>query len=323
MKSVSAYTLLLVASLGLAYQTWTRGDTVLSPGSLTLWTVDMDKISSIVYEAADKRVAIERREDEGPYLWGSVTRSVLGDSVSAANDTTTEFLVGQGADGLLALLAAPRILRNLGMLNAEREEEYGLDGSLESLVVQADRETHELLLGTTVFGTNDRYVRDAASGRAYVLQGAALGSLVSAEQVYSETRLHAFTLDAVAAVTVRTERGERTMHKSSTGSSGSPSWTPTDAPFGRPDQTFANFMERLGQLWVSRYEPSIDRGALREVARIEYVDAAGNSLGHTELLLSDGDGEPVYYLATEHTRVPITLVSGAAERLNQDLAQLL
>jgi hypothetical protein len=321
-KPVLAYTLLLVASLGLAYQTWTRGDTVLSPGSLTLWTVDMDKISSIVYEAADKRVAIERREDEGPYLWGSVTRSVLGDSVSAASDTTTEFLVGQGADGLLALLAAPRILRNLGMLNAEREEEYGLDGSLESLVVQADRETHELLLGATVFGTNDRYVRDAASGRAYVLQGATLGSLVSAEQVYSETRLHAFTLDAVAAVTVRTERGERAMHKSSTGSSGSPSWTPTDAP-DRPDQTFANFMERLGQLWVSRYEPSIDRGALREVARIEYVDAAGNSLGYTELLLSNGGGEPVYYLATEHTRVPITLVSGAAERLNQDLAQLL
>jgi hypothetical protein len=82
-------------------------------------------------------------------------------------------------------------------------------------------------------------------------------------------------------------------------------------------------MERLGQLWVGRYEPSIDRGALREVARIEYVDAAGNSIGHTELLLSDNGGEPAYYLATEHTRVPITLVSGAAQRLNQDLAQLL
>ena len=322
MKSVLAYTLLLVASLGLAYQTWTRGDAVLPSGSVTLWSVDMDEISSIVYEAADRRVTIERREDEGPYLWGSVTRSVLGDSVSAASDTTTEFLVGQGADGLLAMLAAPRALRDLGMLDAEREEEYGLDGNLESLVVQTDRETHELLLGATVFRTNDRYVRDAASGRAYVLQGAALGSLVSAEQIYSETRLHTFTLDAVATVTVRTERGERTMRKSSTGSSGSPSWTPADTP-GRPDQTFANFIERLAQLWVGRYEPSIDRGGLREVARIEYVDAAGNSIGHTELLLSDNGGEPAYYLATEHTRVPITLVSGAAQRLNQDLAQLL
>ena len=82
-------------------------------------------------------------------------------------------------------------------------------------------------------------------------------------------------------------------------------------------------MERLGQLWVSRYEPSVDRGALRDVARIDYLDTAGNSIGHTELLSSDAGGEPVYYLATEHTRVPITLIPGSAERLDQDLAQLL
>ena len=232
---------------------------------MTLWSVDVDEISAIVYEAGRRRVSLERREDAVPYLWGSVTRPVVGDSVSAARDTTTEFLVGQGADGLLALLASPRTLRDLGMLDAEREEEYGLVGSLESLVVRVDQETHELVLGATVFATNDRYVRDATSGRAYVLQGAALGSLVSAEQVYSETRLHAFTLEEVAAVTVRTEQGERTMSKSVTGPAASSSWTPADAP-DRPDQTFANFMERLGQLWVSRYEPSVDRGALREVA---------------------------------------------------------
>ena len=322
MKPVLAYTLLLITSLGLAYQTWTRGDSVRPPGSVTLWSVDVDEISSIVYEAGRRRVTLERQEDADPYLWGSVTRPVVGDSVTAARDTTTEFLVGQGADGLLALLSSPRALRDLGMLDAELEEEYGLVGSLESLVVQVDEETHELLLGATVFRTNDRYVRDVASGRAYVLQGAALGSLVSAELVYHETRLHAFTLEAVAAVTVRTERGERTMRKLVTGSSGSPSWTPADAP-DQPDQTFANFMERLGQLLVGRYEPSVDRVTLRDVARIDYLDTEGNSIGHAELLRSDASGEPVYYLATEHTRVPITLISGAAERLDQDLVQLL
>ena len=159
MKPVLAYTLLLITSLGLAYQTWTRGDSVRPSGSLTLWSVDVDEISSIVYEAGLRRVYLERREDVDPYLWGRVTRPIVGDSVAAARDTTTEFLVGQGADGLLALLASPRALRDLGTLDAELEEEYGLVGSLESLVVQADRETHELLLGATVFRTNDRYVR--------------------------------------------------------------------------------------------------------------------------------------------------------------------
>jgi len=321
-KPVLAYIFLLIASLGFAYQTWTRGDATRPSGSLTIWSVDVDEISSIAYEAGRRRVSLERREDADPYLWGSVTRPIIGDSVTATRDTTTEFLVGQGADGLLALLASPRSLLDLGTLDAEREEEYGLVGSLESLVVQVDEESHELLLGATVFSTNDRYVRDVASGRAHVLQGAALGSLVSAEQAYLEIRLHAFTIDEVAAVTVRTERGERTMRKSVTGSSGSSSWAPPDAP-DRTDQTFANFMERLGQLWVNRYEPSVNRGALRDVARIDYLDTAGNSIGHTELLSSDAGGELVYYLATEHTRVLITLIPGAAERLDQDLAQLL
>lgn len=322
MKPVLAYTLLLITSLGLAYQTWTRGDSVQPSGSVALWRVDVDEISSIVYEAADRRVSLERREDANPYYWGSVTRSTVGDSVSVTSDSTAEFLVGHGADGLLALLASPRALLDLGMLDGEREEEYGLVGSLESLVVQVDRERHELILGATVFRTNDRYVRDVASGRTYVLQSAALGSLVSAEQIYSETRLHAFTIESVATVTVRTERGERTMRKFVTGSSGPPSWTPADAP-DRPDQTFANFMERLEQLWVNKYEPDVDRGVLREVARIDYLDTAGDPIGHTELLRSDASRDPVYYLVTEHTRVPISLISGAAERLDRDLAQLL
>ena len=112
------------------------------------------------------------------------------------------------------------------------------------------------------------------------------------------------------------------MSKSVTGPAASPSWTPADAPIGLTRRSRTSW-NGLGQLWVSRYEPSVDRGALREVARIDYLDAAGNSVGHTELLRSDASGEPVYYLATEHTRVPITLISGAAERLDQDLAQLL
>lgn len=322
MKPVLAYALLLIASLGLAYQTWNRGDPLPRARSTTLWRVDVDEISSVVYETEGQRVSLERRDEADPYLWGSETRSLPGDSLSGTRDTTTEFLVGQGADGLLALLASPRTLRDLGELDAEQEEEYGLAGSTERLIVRADGETHELILGATVVRSNDRYVRVSASGRAYVLQSAALGSLVSAGQIYSETRLHAFAPDAVATVTVRTERGERTMRRSVTGSGGPPTWTPSEAP-DRPDQTFANFMESLGQLWISRYEPSIDRSALRDVAHIDYLNDAGNPIGHLELLRSDGGGEPVFYLATEHTRVPISVGPGAAERLDQDLAQLL
>lgn len=322
MKLLSAHTLLLLASLGLAYQTWARDDAVMAPGSVALWRADVDQISSIVYEAGRRRVVVERRrEDTGTYLWGSVTRPAGPDSASAARDTTTAFVVGEGANALLGLLASPRSLRDLGTLDAEREEEYGLAGSPGRLVVQLDRDTHELLVGGVVFGTGDRYVRDAATERAYVLQGAAFGSLDSAEQIFFETRLHAFALDAVAAVTVRTERGERTMRKAADGPLGS-SWTPPDAT-DRPDQTFANFMERLGQLWVAEYIPSVDRASLNEVASVDYLDDAGSSIGHTGLLRSDSGGEPTYYVVTELTRVPVRLIRGAAERFDQDVAQLL
>ena len=166
MKPVLAYALLLIASLGLAYQTWNRGDPLPRARSATLWRVDVDEISSVVYETEGQRVSLERRDEADPYLWGSETRSLPGDSLSGTRDTTTEFLVGQGADGLLALLASPRTLRDLGELDAEQEEEYGLAGSTERLVVRADGETHELILGATGVRSNDRYVRVPASGRA-------------------------------------------------------------------------------------------------------------------------------------------------------------
>lgn len=322
MRLVRVHAVLLLAALALAYQTWTDRSNPLEPGSVALWNEDPDDIASIVYEDEPLRVVLERREDEeGAYLWGTVTRAAPTTETPAPPAEPMQFLVGEYTEMLLATLADMRALRDLGEVGAEREQEYGLAGAAPRLVVDFGGRTRELSVGGAAFGTSDRYVKDAASGSVYVIPGIPIENLEAPEVGLPDRRPHAFQIERVATVTVRTARGERTMRRSASAAAPG-TWTPPDAP-ELPDQTFANFMERLQQLWITEYTPATDRSRLQSLARVEYFDANGRVLGHLELLRSGSEQGAEYYLVTEHTRALAKVSAEIAETLDQDVMQLL
>jgi hypothetical protein len=189
------------------------------------------------------------------------------------------------------------------------------------MVVGVGGETHELRVGGTVFASGDRYVEDRESGLAYVLPASTVSWLASAEGVLVERRIHPPILDRVATVTVRTERGERTMQKLEGTPGTDATWVAPDEP-GRPNQSFATFMDRLEQLSIVSYVPDIDRSALRSLATVTYANASGEAVERLELLRSEAGDEPVYYVVTDHTRVPGRVYGGLAEPVDSDLTQL-
>lgn len=318
MRLVVVHAVLLVAALLLAWRTW-AGDDVqpAAPGSVLLWNGAPEDVTSVVYEGEATRVLLEQRRDEaGSYLWATVSPAGAGGA-----GEPVQFLVGEPATRLLESVAAPRAIRDLGAVDAEREREYGLEEAPARLVVDLGSGGRELLIGATVFGTRDQYVKDPASGRVYVMPGGTIGSLENAESMLPERRPHAFTFDRVSEATLRTERGERTMVRTGTSALGTRSWAPPERP-DQPDQTFANFMDRLQQLWIADFAASVDREGLRRLLRVDYSDAAGRPLGHVELLRDDRGDDPEYYVWTEHSRVPARISRSIAEALDQDVAQL-
>ena len=317
MKLVTVHAGLLLAAAVAAYLTWARSDAQPGvPGSILLWSVDPADVTSVAYDIPGKRVVLEQREDDGGrYLWATV----VADSAGAAPDTT-QFLVGDQTEALLREMAEPRALRELGAVDAAREEEYGLQGAESSLEVSFDSETRRLLVGGTVFGTGDRYVKDEADGEVYVLPGLTLTSLGDAQNALLERRLHAFDPALVATVNVVTPRGERAMRRVAPSPDASPTWTPPDAP-DQPDQTFANFMERVQQLFIVDFVPPAG-GATEPVVRLDYFDASGALMGYGELFRSEGATGPEFHMVTEHTRFPARIHPSAAETGFPDVTQL-
>ena len=321
MRSVLTHAALLLAALAVAYQTWNIDDTAVAlRDAILIWNSDQEELASIMYKGPDKRVVLEqRRDDAGTYLWGTLIRGAASASGSTEAVDTTQFIVGEQADFLLRALAMPRAIRDLGAVDAEREQEYGLADAPGHLTVSFGGGERELLIGGSVFATGDRYVKDPSSGRVYVVISSTIHGIENAESVLLERQLHAFDLSDVMTVTVRTAGNERTMRQAR--GSASPAWTPPDAP-DQPSQTFANFMNRLEQLWVVSYAPAVDRDSLRMLARIEYLDANGRAMGHVELFRADGEDGPEYLVATEHTRMLAHVHPTVAEPLEADVMQL-
>ena len=322
MRLVVAHTVLLLAALAVAYQTWSRADDPApGPSTVSLWRGEPEDLTRIVYETVNRRVAVERRADDtGSFVWVSVT--IDGDTTAAAPDSVIEFPGDDQAHELTEAYAALRAIRDLGAIDAESQEELGLTESTATLRVELGDEAHTLHVGGTVFASGDRYVHDPASGRAYVLPARMVSSLHRAEGVIVERAVHPpAILERVAAVTVRTDGGERTMRRVAGATSDSATWELPEEP-GRPNQTFATFMERVERLSVMSYAPDLDLGDLHLLATVEYSDEDGLPVDRLELYRSNQGDEPVYYVATDYTRVPGRIYSGLAGPLDEDLSQL-
>jgi hypothetical protein len=120
-------------------------------------------------------------------------------------------------------------------------------------------------------------------------------------------------------VRVETLGRERVMARRGSDGGAPAVWAPVDEP-AQADLTFANFMERVGQLGISGFEGSRPEEALEMVLRLEYTGVGGEPLGFLELYRGPGDG--AYSLRTERTRITAAAITLLAERVQEGLADL-
>ena len=325
------YAVLLLIALGFAYQTWAREDTTgKDRGSIVIWEAPTEAFTAVRYEGDNLAVDIERRgarDDE--YLWAQVIRRwstyrrINPDSTEPTEIVdTSRFVVGALGEDLVDALTTLRARRDLGVPSAERLSEYGLTDSTTHLTVRVGGHKRTLVVGGRVYALSDRYVLDPETGHVYVLAGHIVQLLEDAASRLPERRLHAFERSAIARTVVRAGGREHVRQRAVGASPGEEVWTPPDAP-DQPDQTFANFMDRLRQLWIGNYKPDVDVAGLELVLRVEYLDRKQQPLGFLELLRrANADGQPEYLIRTELTRVPTTTHNALAEQLATDVAQL-
>jgi hypothetical protein len=340
---------LLAAALGFAWQTWTRDrDTAPTAATLTVWP-GSGAVTSLALHGTLRDVRVERRGADGSdYFWATVTKTTppppkpaVPDggpppNMSPAEDkgttTTLEFPVGEEGEKALAKLAPLKALRDLGPVQAK--EEYGLGAESDRLTVDVAGTAHELVLGAKVFGGDDRYVLEPAGGHIFVVAGENLRALDAPEFALRERKLHAFAPNDVAEVKVRRGGKERALVRQAKGTPppdgelpaqrpGAATWADAATP-DKPDQTLANFMERVEQLAPLEYGQAPEAASLTPVGTIEYRGKDGKVLGTVELTKKPAQtaGQFDYYVKSERTRGLAKVSPMAAARVDQDLEQV-
>jgi hypothetical protein len=295
---------LLVAALVFAYQTWTR-EQVVAPltGDVVVWSLPPASIKAIMLESEGRVIRVERRSDaQGPYLWGSDTRTMEQYQTRAKDapdasptderpfapeivSSTREFMVSEKGEALFANLSELRALRAMGKIDEDKHELYELHEKTQTISVIHDGGTRSLRVGGKIFGGTDRYALDPSTGEGYVISQVVTRDLSNGEAGLRLSKIHDYADDEVGKAVIELKGQKRTMLRTTAvDDKGREVRTWADAQTPRePDQTMANFLHNIDVLRPARFIPDADVSKLELVVRVEYQTRVGTPLGWVEL----------------------------------------
>lgn len=333
MKSIFVHGALLGTALLVAFLTWTedRSTGAAEEPGVTVWQHDPEDVAGVTYRSDERVVELEHRGPAGGrYLWARETTPVPPTSAPdtlpgepAAPGTRTnveEYPVGEAGTALVEGLARLRAVRDLGVADDASRARYGLTEPGPDIVVRLQGgEERKISLGKNVVGGGDRYVHDLGRNRVYVLPLGLIRPLQSRD-LLRLSRYQTFDPDDVASARVQARGADRTMARRILPAPSRVVWTPADSD--RPDDGFANFIEQLDRLWVSRYVTDLPSDKLDAIVRVDYFNSRGTAIGFLELMREPGPETPTYFMRTGRTIVFGEVFAPQAERVEQDVAAL-
>jgi hypothetical protein len=345
MKGAIVHAVLLVAMLLFAYQTWTRDTSVKeTTGKVVLWNDKAAELQAIVHETGDRTIKIERKgEGTSSYFWGTDTKVTkkpkkqeppppLADGgVPPAPETppepefettTTvrEFPVGEAVAPLITGFSSMRAIRDLGVLTEDQKAEYELAESEKTITIVFAGGPKSLVLGDKVLGGKDRYVMDVDSGHGYVIAGLLVEPLEGGERALKPKSVIPTGDDVVAIEITAGDKSKTVSRITATDEAGKKLETWGDAQTQKPDQTTANFLQKISsQLNPTKFEPALDPATMTKLVTVTYKDSKGKVLGTLDLYKQAGEpGE--YFVVSERTRVPGQVSKTTGDQVEQNIA---
>ncbi len=320
--------ILVVAGVA-AFTLWTRDKDVkpLGSGDVTVWPGRPADVKRVSYEGKSKKVSLEaKHDDKGDYYVGTSERDPAapkpaGDAGAtsekpAEGKTTTPILsVGEGQK-LFEAFAPFKALRDLGKVGDDRAKEFGLDAPEGTVTVDVGGTEHKLIVGGSIPGSGDRYVKDAASGEVYAIKGDLFRDLEHADNRLLERDLHEWKDNDVQTATLTAAGKTREIVRG--GAEGKRFWA-DKASRDANDETFGNWMSKLERLRPTEFVTA-PPDKLETVLRLDF--AAGRPIGFIELAKAPGKeaGKNDYFVKSERTRLWAKVAAANAEPVEQDLA---
>ena len=340
MKPLVLHGGLLVVAAGLAYSVWNKDEAVpeKQQALVDVWGGSQASFTKLSFEGKTRKVRLEGQKDALGYYYvttvdkedappadphAGVPNAPLkapDGSEAKPKKETSRFVSVKAGETLVKALAPLQAVRAVGKVEANRNEEFGLDKPEGTLKVTIDGKEHVLVIGGTTPGGSERYARYQNSGEVFAISGDIAQSLMFGDSRLPERELHGFKNDEVSKVRLQKAGKSRELVRVKDKNEG---WGDPSAPT-KQDETAGNWMSKLGRLRGSDFVEKPSKALRPEdaIVRVEYFDA-GKSIGFVELYKLPGEKGNDYLARTEWDRWYVKVPATAAEQIEQDLGSVL
>ena len=340
MKPLVLHGGLLVVAAGLAYSVWNKDEPApeKQQALVDVWGGSQASFTKLSFEGKTRKVRLEGQKDALGYYYvttvdkedappadphAGVPNAPLkapDGSETKPKKETSRFVSVKAGETLVKALAPLQAVRAVGKVEANRNEEFGLDKPEGTLKVTIDGKEHVLVIGGTTPGGSERYARYQNSGEVFAISGDIAQSLMFGDSRLPERELHGFKNDEVSKVRLQKAGKSRELVRVKDKNEG---WGDPSAPT-KQDETAGNWMSKLGRLRGSDFVEKPSKALRPEdaIVRVEYFDA-GKSIGFVELYKLPGEKGNDYLARTEWDRWYVKVPATAAEQIEQDLGSVL
>jgi hypothetical protein len=284
---------LALLALLLAYTTWQRPPEKMAGEVFVLDITknDLDKVRFEDQEAKSWAELAKGKDEDGTFITLRLsgfdsTGSALPSGHPGIVLKQPERLIRANDSGskLFERFAPLRAQRSLGVLDAAKQKELGLDKTKKFVEVTARGVKRRFAIVSAPPGGDNPYIKDLQDNKVYIVPRPVLSDLQAASTNLPERRLHAFRIEEVDRVTLSAGGKTRELVASRIEDMPGIRLAPAATP-DKPDPTLKNWHDRVFNLFPTEVlgqgeVPSA--GAPVLVVRIEYF-SRGRRIGWTEL----------------------------------------
>jgi hypothetical protein len=312
---------LAAAALVLAYLTWQRGPELAQDEAFALDIAKNDLVS-VRFDDQEKKTWVElsrASDDNGAFVsvnLGPQDKPAKPKPPTPPGTKAPEQPVektparrvrgNETAERLLASFTPLRADRSLGILDAAKLKELGLDAAKKRITLTLSTGKRTFTIVPAPPGGTLPYLRDEASKQVYVVARSFLFDFQSAASVLVERKTHGFRLEDIDHIHVTLGSLQRDFIV--TRSEGTVKLAAASTP-DKPEQAVKTWHSKLFGLWPTEILGAGEvpaEGAPQVALRIDY-SARGRRLGFIELgkvaaIASTTNGaQDVLYARSEHT----------------------
>ncbi len=312
-RSVAFQGALAAVALMIAYVTWQR-EPELSTGEVIVLDATKNDLEKVRFDDTEFKAWAElsRGNDAtGPFAWVRMSGTDISNVPMPSGHPYIPIKVPErmvrGNDTALFTLerfAPLRAARGLGVLDAAKLKDLGLDTTKKFLEITARGQKRRFAIVPAPPGGNDPYIRDERDGRVYLINRQLLTDLQGAQNNLVDRRMHAFNLEDAdkLVVTAGAKKREFLATRVDPRYPGL-KFAPPDAP-DKAEQTVKNWHDKVWALFPAEVLGQGEKptGGNPVVAvRLDY-SSRGRPLGFVEL--AKAGNEPAALQAVSETPTP-------------------